>query len=491
MSDSESKVRHGFLWLGTAGAALRAFDLVSSFVVLWFLTTKEMGIASLSWTVAIIVESFNGLGVGVALVQAPHVEDEERDSLFWFALSFGAFFTGAIVLASPLIATAFGSSALTPFIRVSALRLLLMSAVLIPLQLLHRRLEFRRIAAVQTLAAGGAALVKVGLAASGFGAWALVIAHTSEALFTLIAVYALSPVWPQLRFRWSQIAHFVRFGIKAVGSSVLYQFYRNLDFVIVGRVFGVSALGAYRVAFDVAMVPAMALLDVVNRTAFPVYSRIGIGDPLRLKRVYLAMARTLALLTAPLMVLLFFFGGDILAIVAGPKWQAAAPLIGPLCCAGFLRTQTQAIPQLFHAAGRPELAFYDSLLTLPVLAASGWGLALTFGLQWGANTVSLAWIVTYLITLAVLRFMAKGVIALTVWEYVRNLLHPLALVLLLSGVLAVAAPSLRAALPKLPAAVGGIALVLALVAAYARFVLKVRPADLIPRGSRRSAVEGE
>lgn len=491
MNDSESKVRHGLLWLGTAGAALRSLDLVSSFVVLWFLTSEQMGLASLSWAVAIIVESLNGLGIGVALVQAERVDDEEIGSLFWFAVGFGSAFTAIIVLASPLIAFAFGAKGLAPMVSVAALRLLFMSVALVPLQLLHRRLEFQRIAAVQTLAAAAAAIVKVVLAASGLGAWALVVAHSSEALFTVCTVYAFAPLWPKPRLAWSKVQRFVRFGLRAAGSSVVYQTYRNLDFVIVGRVFGVSALGAYRVAFDVAMVPAMAILDVINRTAFPIYSRIGVREQERLKRAFLWMSRALGLIAGPLTALLCFFGADILALATGSKWLAAGPLIPALCWAAFLRTQTQAIPQVFHAAGRPELALYDSILTLPCLIVSGWLLVIGLGPRLGANAVSLAWIVTYLIMLNVLRLMARYVIGLRAWEYFRNLLHPIALMALLFAVLSLVAPALRARLPALPAVVVGLAVGLGLVVAYSRLVMRLRLSELWPRGGSTPSVQSD
>lgn len=491
MNDSESKVRHGFFWLGTASAALRAFDLLSSFVVLWFLTSEQMGLASLSWSIAIVIESFNGLGVGLALVQSESVDEDDLASLFWFTLGFGALFSAGIALASPLIAGAFAARALAPMICVAGLRLLFMSAALVPLQLVNRRLEFQRVALVQTVAAGGAAIVKVSLAALGFGAWALVIAHSSEALFTVLTLYSVAPFWPKRRFAWKRVARFVRFGLKAAGSSVVYQMYRNLDFVLVGRAFGMATLGAYRVAFDVAMVPAMALLDVVNRTAFPIYSRIGVRDQPRLKRIFLWMTRVQALLSGPIMVLLFFFGTEILVTVTGEKWRLSGPMITVLCWAGFLRTLTQAIPQLFHAAGRPELALYDSLLTLPCFVLFGWGLVFWLGPALGANAVSLAWVLTYLFMLVVLRRMARSIIDLSLVEYVKNLAHPIAIMALMFGVLAAAMPTLRSVCGVFVATGIGIALGVLLAGAYCRIVLGMRLSDLLPRNAAPKAVSSE
>ncbi len=480
MTGSESRVKHGLLWLGTAGAALRGIDLVSSLAVLWLLTREQMGLASLSWAVAIIVEAFNGLGVGTALVQAEHVGDDEVDSLFWFTLGVGSLLAGGVALASPILARALGAPALAGMIAISALRSLFMAGALVPLQLLQRRLEFRKIAAVQTLAAGLAALLKIGLAALGFGAWALVLAHTGEGLLTLLTLAWISPYWPKRGFSYAKVARFVRFGLKAASSTIIYQGYRNLDFVIVGRVFGVDVLGAYRVAFDVAMVPAMAILDVVNRTAFPVYSRIGAAEREQLERVFLWMVRHLALVTGPLVVLSFFVGPDVLVLVSGSKWLPAAPLIRVLCWAAFLRTLSQATPQLFHAAGRPELAAYDSLLTLVCFVGSAAGALLILKTGFGANAVSLAWVLTYSITVPVLRRMARSVISLSARAYFGNLARPAALMVLLFAALQVAQRMLGGA-PRVLAVAAELAVGLAVSAAYFRSALGLRMTDVLPR----------
>jgi O-antigen/teichoic acid export membrane protein len=474
MREQESKVWRGLFWLGASGGALRVIDLLGSFVILWKLSAEQMGLASLAWTVAMILESFNGLGVGVALVQAPELDREELDSLFWFCVLFGALLCSGIAVASPSVAAAFGRGPFWPMLVVACTRVLFTSIALVPLQLLQRKMDFKTLAVVQTLAAAAAATAKMTLLLADAGAWALVISHATEGLFTLVVVYALAPFWPRFRVSIEKTRRFVRFGARAAASAVLYQSYRNLDFVIVGRAFGVTSLGAYRIAFDIAMTPAMAILDVVNRTAFPIYARIGVSHPDSLKRTFLTMTRRLALVTGPLAVLSAFYAPDILSLVSGARWAAAGPMIKVLCWAAFLRTMAQSIPQLFHAAARPELAAYDSLLTLPCFVTFGWALVHWFGLTLGPNAVSLAWIATYLCTLLVLFLMARGIVPMKAREFLRSLVEPAGLMLLLWVFVALAQPPLRRALPLSIATALGLGASLALGAALARYVLRIR-----------------
>ncbi|MGC4091672.1 MAG: lipopolysaccharide biosynthesis protein [Polyangiaceae bacterium] len=485
MRDAEQKVTRGFFWLGASGGVLRVLDLLGSIFILWLLDAEQVGIAALAWTVAMIVESFNGLGVGVALVQSPELDEEESDSLFWFSSALGLGLSVAIAVASPAIARAYGREAAWSMLAVASSRVAFVAAALVPVQLLQRRLEFKELAVVQTSAAAVAALVKIGLLLLGAGAWSLVISHVVEGAFTLVSVYALSPYWPKWRFSFGKSTRFLRFGAKAAASTILYQSYRNLDFVIVGKVFGVATLGAYRVASDVAMVPAQAVLDVVNRTAFPVYARIGLGHPETLKRMFLSMTRRLALVSGPLCVLSLLFAPSILALVSGARWDAAGPMIRLLCWAALLRSLTQSIPQLFHAAGRPELAAYDSSLTLIGFVASAYALVKLFGASLGANAVSLAWITTYALTLCALFLMTRWIVPLKIGEFAKSLLQPLLMMVVLGALLSPLKPVLDRALPQALSTGVGLGLGLATLFGFARFVLKVRLAPKSHSSSRR------
>lgn len=490
MRDHDNKAWRGFLWLGASSGALRLIDLASSIVILWRLNAEQMGLASLAWTVAVIIESFNGLGVGVALVQAPEVDDEELDGLFWFSVLLGIGLAVGIGVSAPAIASAFERPGSWSMLAVASSRLAFMSVALVPMQLLQRRMEFKPLAAIQTLAAALAGITKVLLLFAGKGAWALVIAHAAEGLFTLLATYLLAPFWPRFRFSWLKTRRFVRFGARAAASAVLYQTYRNLDFVIVGRVFGVATLGSYRIASDIAMTPAIAILDVVNRTAFPIYARIGLTHLDSLKRTFLTMTRRLALVTGPLAVLSVFFAPDILALVSGGRWADAGPMIEVLCWAAFLRTLTQSIPQLFHAAGRPELAAYDSLITLPCFAGFGWLLVRSFGPALGANAVSFAWVATYVCTLSILFLMVRGIMPLKLKEFLGCLAGPLSLMLVLWAAARLQHALYVRFLPNAVATLLGLGLSLVIAIFYVRFVLKIRFARRSP-SSRRDPGDGD
>lgn len=479
--DAQSTIKRGLFWLGSANLAMRLIELASTVVVLWFLSKDDLGLATTSWSVAVIIESFNGLGVGVALVQAKEIDRDQLDTLFWYCIGLAALALPAIWIGAPWLAAFYRQPVLTRMIRVSALRLVFAALALVPLQMLNRELRFRDVATIQASAAGLAAIMKVALAASGFGAWALVLGHAAEGLFTALGAQLVSPFVPRLRFELERVRSMLRFGAKAASSGIVYQGYRNLDYFAIGKLWGQDMLGVYRVAFDLAMIPATAALDVVNRTAFPTYSRIGVSQPARLKEAFTWVLRSLSLLVGPITVFVAFAARPILSLIARGAFVSAAPMVRILCVAAFLRTLAQLVPQLLHATGRPGLAFFDSIVTTLGFAGSTALLVRLFGADLGASTVALAWVTTYVIALGFLFAFARSVVPLSVGDVARALSGPLTGALVLAAALWAVSSSGLERLDRWEI-LGVEAAAAALVCAgFYRYGLGMRFRDLLPR----------
>ena len=69
-SDPHHDLGRGLLWLGTSNLLSKVLDALSAIFVLRFLSKEELGLATLAWATTTLVESFNGLGIGGALIQS-------------------------------------------------------------------------------------------------------------------------------------------------------------------------------------------------------------------------------------------------------------------------------------------------------------------------------------------------------------------------------------------------------------------------------------
>lgn len=426
MRDPREQLRLGVFWLGSANLAAQVLDAASLFVVLAFLSKEDLGIATLAWSIAVILEAFNGLGTGAALLQAPTVSKVQAGSVFWYAVGLGLVLAGAMSAMSPLIADFYGNRSLAPMVVVSALKLPIVSAALVPLHLLNRDLKFRDLALIQTASTFLSAVVKIVLAVWGLGAWALVWANTAFGVFTLAGALMRRPFVPSLRFSFSEIRGHVKYGLAASVHAILYHAYRNLDFLVVGRVLGNEALGVYRVAFDVAMTPSQAVQMTVGRTAFPVFTRM-VGDRPALVETFVWTERGLAFVTAAIALFVTFGGHDLLEIVGPNRWGAALPTLTILAWAAVLRSLGQLFPELYKALGRPVFALYASVLTF-VLLSVGFGGGLFLFPNSGTLPVAWTWFVVQAFMLFQQLWLARRLVPLRVRHFAGALFHPSAAV---------------------------------------------------------------
>ena len=473
-------IKRGLFWLGSANVVMRGLELGSLIVLLWLLTEEQMGLAALSWTVAVILEAYNGLGVGVALVQTPSLERRQLDSTFWFVTVVAGALLVGVSVCSPLIGRFFGEPELAPMVVVASSKLLWTGVAMVPLQLLHRELRFREVAFIETASIGLAAVTKIVLAAFGAGAWALVIGHAAEGFFLLCGVYLVAPFWPHFRFAFGEIRGLVSFGLKVATSKFIYHGYRNLDYVVIGKAFGTAAVGVYRVGFEVAMSASMAVLNVVNGAAFPVYSRLA-GQKDQLRESFLWTTRGLVVLIGPIAVFLAFAAPNLVPLLGGEKWAGAVPVVEVLCWAALLRCLAHLTPQLLHAGGRPDLAVYDSLITLLMLAVT-FAVCIGFlGEPLGFVSIAWGWLVSYPPILIVLWLFARRIIPLPLRDYLRSfwdgLLTMLATALALGLLSLILTDRLPPALRL--ASQGAVALGAALL--YVRLGLGIRLRDALPQ----------
>ncbi len=323
------QLRRGFNWLGGATIVARIVDVLTTLAMLLLLTRNQVGVASLVVSIGMVVEAFNGLGTGQALIQARSVSRVQLDTVFWYVLGAAAVTGGLTLLAAPWIGTIYGLTGMTGYFVAVAAKQPLVGAAVVPLAMMNRNLQYRRIATVNVCATVAAAFVRLALGIGGAGAWALVAGYASSGLFVLIGATAARPFRPTLRFRPSTVSGLLRFGLGAAMADASEQTFKNVDYLLVGWFYGAPALAVYRVAFDVAMEPAMAVGTLVNRTALPVLARVSAahGD---LTQVLAWSLRKTAALVAPLAVALVLGAGPLTALLHDRHNNSYAAAAGPL-----------------------------------------------------------------------------------------------------------------------------------------------------------------
>jgi PST family polysaccharide transporter len=481
--DAQHEMKRGLWWMGSATLVMRLLDVGGTLLVLQFLSPAEIGLATLAWSFSVALEAFNGLGTGQVVVRQRELTHRQLSGIFWFCALLGAAAVAIMAAVGPFLAQFYADYRLYPMMVVVATKLIFVGAAVVPLQLLARDLRFKVSGAAQTLATLGEALTKVVLVAAGLGAWGLVLANVMRGLALLLALWWLAPFRPALAMEDASTRAAVRFGVRATLSSVFYNLYRNMDFLLIGKFMGKGAVGIYRVAFDLGMTTLEIVLQLVNRVQFPIYARLR-DQPLELRDAFHRSARSLLLILGPITALLFFASEDLLCLIGQGRWLAAVPMIQVLCWASLLRGISALFPQLYYATGLLWAAVRNSLLTGGVLIAAFLAALILAPEGQGTLWVAWAWLISYPIPLANNLAVARKAAPITISGIANELAKPFGGVVVVCGVLAVVS-LLR---PVIDMPVVMLALLIAsgvgTYVVYLHRVLHVRLGDIVPKKVR-------
>jgi O-antigen/teichoic acid export membrane protein len=269
---------------------------------------------------------------------------------------------------------------------------------------------------------------------------------------------------PRVHFRFGDLAFFMRFGLFQMGDRVTNYIWNNVDYMLAGRILGSGPLGIYRLAFETVIRPLGTVNPILNRVAYPVFSKSQ-DDNVRLRAGVLEMNRLIAVLVFPMMAGLCAVAPLAVHVVFGPKWAGAAWIIQILSPYGALRALLNPASLVVVAKGRVEKALYLNL-ALAIALSIGYRIAVPHGLD------VMAWTGLILLTIVMVvswNGLFRSTIGLEASSYLRALAGPTVFSVAM-GITVYAAGRLLAPVIPIPA-VRLVALILLGAAVYATMLL--------------------
>jgi O-antigen/teichoic acid export membrane protein len=329
-------------------------------------------------------------GVSRALIQKDEVGDEDLAEGFTLCLVFSLVLYGLLFAVAGPAAVFLDIPEFTPFLRVLALLVLLVPFRSIPLALLDRELRLGKQSAVHVASAVVQASLVLGLAAAGFGFWALAAGVLSARVLETVALSYYAGWRPRLRKPGARARGLLGFGVYLTLGTLLWFVYSNADFAVVGKLAGPVALGFYSLAFQLISLPVQKLTANVNQIAYPVFCRLQ-HDRARVRSWYLRLTVLLSFLGMPAMAGMALVAEDGFSVVLGEKWLRAVLPFQLLSIAGIALVIGSSLPPLFNALGRPDINFKYTAACALVFPVSFF----VMGLFQGVIGICLVWLVFY------------------------------------------------------------------------------------------------
>lgn len=357
---------------------------ISTLVTL-FVLPAEYGLITFSLPIIQFIALMTDLGLGSAVIRERHLPPEDAGAALAVSLAIATISGLSLALLAGVLQTWTGMPGLEAVLAALAFAVACTIAAAIPRAMLERALRYQQIAMVE-----GGATIMAGLicalliAAAGAGIWGVIAFHVTLQGARAIAFLALTRTSYRLDGNWRRVLPLVRFGSWVLASNLVNFAARNAQSLLIGGVLGAGAVGLYGIAYQVMILPLMALAWPASGVLLATLSKLRGAEERGPDRAtfappVLSLSLITATITFPLMAWVTIGLDFPVHALLAPEWHAALGLIAWMAPLGAVQALAAYNGAVLIAGGHARLQFHVNLASSAALLA-GFCLSLRFGL---------------------------------------------------------------------------------------------------------------
>ena len=349
--DLTQAAAEGLRWIAYARVIIEVVLFASAVVLARMMPPAAFGIFAVIVIVQELAVTMPMEGVGGALVQRKTLSREHLQAGLALTVLTGLAMAVVTVLVAIFIVRPLFDHT-TEILVIAQAPYFLMGAIFaLPISVLRRRLDFRRVSIVETLQNTTRVLATIGLALLGLDAPALVFGCTIGMAVGLVAALVYAPV-PLPRWRGKAVRELLPYGGPAALATFAWTGFRNGDYAVIGSVLGPNAAGLYWRGYQLAVEYQGKVAVPMVQMAFPVLARTeGTAELLGLRR---RMVHLQTVVLFPLLVVLLVLAPVVVPWLFGPAWEGAVVPTQILVAGGAASLVINAAGSALMAEGRAK-----------------------------------------------------------------------------------------------------------------------------------------
>lgn len=388
-SNAGKTILGGSLWITISEVLGGISSLATSIIGARILAPEDFGLMGIVFLTIAVLEALSKTGFQEALIQSAEDIDSLLNVAWTWHVGRGLLLGLCVLVASPFLADWYGEPVLFPLLAVASSYIMLKGLQNIGLVFFSRDLDFKKLFFINA----SRAFIKLGIAIPALlilqNVWALLIGFLAGALVELIISFVAHPYRPKFEWNWTKAKSLIRYGKWVTGLGAVVFVSTEGDDIFVSKYLGATALGFYRLAYDVSNWPATQVTHVISKVSFPTYSRLQHDKP-ALRAAFSGVMRMTVLISSTLTVLIWHLIPYLVELIIGNKWVDIIPLVRILVIAGLIRSITALGGALFQATNRPDLDFKMSLPRVLIIIGLVWPFSAWWGLEGASYVVLLA-----------------------------------------------------------------------------------------------------
>jgi polysaccharide transporter, PST family len=295
-------------------------QLVGTMVLARLLMPTDFGVVTMVTMFAQLLSSIGLNGFTEAVIQREKIDHFLASNLFWINLAMGLCLTFGFACCRSALARFYHEPRVASVCIGISASIFLYSASVVHLALLKRAMCFSLLSINDIIARLISVALSIALGMAGWGYWTLVAQFVAWPLLTCLGAWYQCRWIPAFPRRVPGTASMVRFATNVYSHFIISYAGSNTDNILVGWRFQAGALGFYKKAYDLFVLPANQLLSPVGAVAMSALSKFK-HDPVQFKRHFLMALSIFAFIGMGISADLTLVGRDAVRLLLGAQWD--------------------------------------------------------------------------------------------------------------------------------------------------------------------------
>ncbi|WP_321332880.1 lipopolysaccharide biosynthesis protein [uncultured Bacteroides sp.] len=388
----KQKTISGMIWNAIEKFGSSFFLFISNLILARLLSPNDFGCIGMLMIFISLSNAIIDGGFGNALIQKKEPTQEDYSTIFYWNIFLSITMYGLLYISAPAIAEFYKIPLLSDILRVQGIVLIFNSLTLIQLNILKKKVAFKRITKINLTATVVGTILGITCAYTGLGVWSLVVKTLTTAVIGSL-LYWNACYWRATgAFSWKSFSELFKFGGFMFLNTIVVTTSSNLMQLIIGKIFSASVLGYYTQARKMEDLPRGSFSAIVTNVIFPIFSSIQ-DDLFRVKNAAKKCMKAIAYINFPLMILLIVIARPLFFILFTDKWEQSIPYFQLLCISGIVLTPIEMNCRYIISLGKSSI----NLRIVSVQCISA--IALIFcGMPWQMTGILTGFILSYYIT---------------------------------------------------------------------------------------------
>lgn len=346
---------------------LLVLAISSNFIIARLLTPEQIGIYSVSMAVMSVAQVLRDFGVGNYIIQAKDLNESHIRTTLGVTLVIGLALFALVLVGSGAASDFYHEPRIVETLRISSINFLILPFCTVSLSLLRRDLQFKRLLYVTLVATCIGTGCTLSLAYLGWGAnsmvWGGVLTNALMGIGAWIARGRQQVLKPSLK-EWR---HVLTFGGQSALTNVVTSVSMDINDLAVGKILGFAPVAIINRAQGLMNLFHRDIMGSVRGVAYPAFAQ-GARDNVDLDAAHTRWVGIVTVAAWPFYAFATIFSLDLLRLMFGSQWDAAAPLVPWFCLAGAIAAPCNFITSWLMAQGRIDLVTRLDLTAQPFRA---------------------------------------------------------------------------------------------------------------------------